>query len=130
MRYQNKNIKKIVGIEARGFIFAAMLANELEVGFVPIRKKGKLPDVIISEEYNLEYGKGVLEISKSSLKKDEVVVLVDDVLATGGTAQAAIKLIKRLDAKIFECFFVADISHLNGKKNIPHNISSYCFMNF
>jgi adenine phosphoribosyltransferase len=114
-RYKQQNIDKIVGIEARGFIFASMLAYELKVGFVPIRKSGKLPHKTIREDYLLEYGKDSLEIHQDAIEPGENIVLIDDILATGGTALAAINLLKKLKANIKECVFVIKIKELNTK---------------
>ena len=95
-RYKEKNITAVAGIEARGFIFGAIIAERLGISFVPIRKKGKLPCKVISEEYSLEYGTDTLEMDISSLNKDSNVVIIDDLIATGGTALAAGNLIKKL----------------------------------
>ena len=117
-RYKNFKIDKIVGIESRGFIIGAPLADRLGVGFVPIRKKGKLPAATISEEYELEYGKDKIEMHLDALLPGEKVLLVDDLIATGGTALAACKLIKKAGGVVSECCFVVDLPDLGGKKKL------------
>jgi len=123
-RYEYKKIDKVIGIESRGFIFGAPLAYLLGVGFVLIRKPGKLPPEIESEEYVLEYGKDKIEIKKGSIKKNERVVIVDDLLATGGTIAAARNLVKKLGGEIVECAFVMELSGLNGREKIDEDIYS------
>ena len=123
-RYEYKKIEKVIGIESRGFIFGAPLAYLLGVGFVLIRKPGKLPPEIESEEYVLEYGKDKIEIKKGSIKKNERVVIVDDLLATGGTIAAARNLVKKLGGEIVECAFVMELSGLNGREKIDEDIYS------
>ena len=111
-------MEKIVGIESRGFILGAPLAYALGVGFVPIRKKGKLPAETIGCDYELEYGVDRLEIHVDAVEKDQRVVLVDDLIATGGTAEAAIQLLHKLGAHVLECAFVIDLPELGGAKRI------------
>lgn len=117
-RYRDKSIDKIVGIDARGFVFGAVLAYKLGVGFVPVRKKGKLPAETIEQAYSLEYGSGVLEIHKDAIIKDEKIVIVDDLIATGGTAGATVKLVKNLGGNIIECAFLVELPDLNGRDQI------------
>jgi adenine phosphoribosyltransferase len=117
-RYQDTNIDLVVGIESRGFIIGAPLAYLLGCGFVPIRKPGKLPADCECEEYELEYGTDKIEIHKDAIKKGEKVLLVDDLLATGGTMKAAIKLIKKLHGTIVECAFIVELSELKGREKI------------
>ena len=117
-RYQTMDLDYIVGIESRGFIMGAALAQMLGIGFIPIRKKGKLPAEVISEEYELEYGTDKIEIHKDALSAWDKVLLVDDLLATGGTMLAACKLVKKLGAEIVECAFVVDLPDLGGKKKL------------
>ncbi|MET4127835.1 adenine phosphoribosyltransferase [Roseovarius sp. MBR-6] len=107
-------IDKVAGLEARGFILGGAIAHQLSVGFVPIRKKGKLPGAVISEEYHLEYGEAVVEIHDDAIAAGERVLLVDDLLATGGTAAAAIRLIERLGGEIIGCAFIVDLPGLGG----------------
>ena len=108
----------IVGIESRGFIIGTALATRQRMGFIPIRKKGKLPGKVIGVDYTLEYGKDRLEI-QSDILKDQKVLLVDDLLATGGTINAASKLISRVGGRLVGCAFVVELSELNGRSNIP-----------
>jgi len=112
-------VDKIVGIDARGFIFAAAVADRLGVGFVPVRKKGKLPWKCIEEPYALEYGEAVVEIHEDAVKPGEKVLLVDDLLATGGTAAAAVKLLEGLGAEIVAVSFLIELSFLNGRDKLP-----------
>jgi len=107
-------IDKVAGLEARGFILGGAIAHQLSVGFVPIRKKGKLPGAVISEEYTLEYGEAVVEIHDDAIQPGERVLLVDDLLATGGTAAAGIRLIERLGGEITGCAFIVDLPDLGG----------------
>ncbi|MEM9437345.1 MAG: adenine phosphoribosyltransferase [Pseudomonadota bacterium] len=116
--YAGEEIDKVVGLEARGFILGGAIAHQLSVGFVPIRKKGKLPGTTISEEYQLEYGEAIMEVHDDALQAGEKVLLVDDLLATGGTAEAGIKLIERLGASVMGCAFVIDLPDLGGRKKL------------
>jgi adenine phosphoribosyltransferase len=117
-RYKDAKIDVVVGIESRGFIIGSALAHRLKVGFVPIRKKGKLPAEVIREEYELEYGKDVVEMHKDAISKGQRVLLADDLIATGGTALAACKLIEKAGGKIVECAFVIDLPDLKGKEKL------------
>ena len=114
--YTGTRIDKVVGLEARGFILGGAVAHQLATGFVPIRKKGKLPGKTISQAYTLEYGEAVIEIHDDAIQPGETVLIVDDLLATGGTAEASIKLLDRLGAKIVGCAFVIDLPDLGGRK--------------
>lgn len=111
-------IDKVVGIDARGFIFAGGVAHILGAGFVPVRKKGKLPWTTHAMAYALEYGEDCVEIHADAIKPGEKVLLVDDLLATGGTATAAIKLLKALDADIVSVSFLAELAFLNGREKL------------
>ncbi len=113
--YAGQPIDKVVGLEARGFILGGAIAHQLSLGFVPIRKKGKLPGATISEAYTLEYGEAVMEIHDDAIAPGERVLVVDDLLATGGTAGASIKLIERLGGEIVGCAFVIDLPELGGR---------------
>lgn len=113
--YAGVPIDKVVGLEARGFILGGAVAHQLTTGFVPIRKKGKLPGTVISQAYQLEYGEAVMEIHDDALKPGERVLIVDDLLATGGTAQAAIDLCRRLGAEVVGAAFVIDLPELGGR---------------
>jgi adenine phosphoribosyltransferase len=119
----------IVGIESRGFLFGAALAQLTGIGFVPIRKPGKLPADTHAIEYELEYGTGVLEIHRDALSKGHKVVVVDDLLATGGTAAATIELIEQLGAKVEACLFVIELDFLAGREKLSptpvHSILHY-----
>ena len=117
-RYRQQEIDQIVGIDARGFVFGAVLAYKLGVGFVPVRKKGKLPAETVEESYSLEYGSGTLEIHKDALEADDKVVIVDDLIATGGTAGATVQLVRALGAKIIECAFLIELPDLKGRSRI------------
>ncbi|MCF3593719.1 adenine phosphoribosyltransferase [Rhodobacteraceae bacterium LMO-12] len=116
--YAGVEIDKVVGLEARGFILGGAIAHQLTVGFVPIRKKGKLPGPVISEEYTLEYGEAVVEIHDDAIQPGEKILVVDDLLATGGTAQAGIKLIERLGGEIVGCSFIIDLPELGGRAKL------------
>jgi adenine phosphoribosyltransferase len=107
-----------VGLEARGFILGGAIAHQLSLGFVPIRKKGKLPGAVISEDYQLEYGEAIVEIHDDAIQPGEKVLLVDDLLATGGTAEAGIKLVERLGGEIMGCAFVIDLPDLGGRARL------------
>lgn len=117
-KYKHVNIDKVVGIEARGFIIGAALAVNLGAGFVPIRKKGKLPAEVLQEEYALEYGTDIMEIHKDAIRPNERILLHDDLLATGGSMRAAIKLVEKLNANIVGVSFLIELSFLQGKKKI------------
>jgi adenine phosphoribosyltransferase len=115
-----KNIKidKVAAIESRGFFFGILLAQALGVGFIPIRKPGKLPAETISENYSLEYGSSSIEIHTDAILPGEKVLLHDDVLATGGTAYAATRLIERLGGEVVQCAFLMELSFLNGREKL------------
>lgn len=114
--YAGQDIDKVVGLEARGFILGGAIAHQLATGFVPIRKKGKLPGRTISQDYKLEYGEAIMEIHDDAIQAGENVLIVDDLLATGGTAEAGIKLLERLGANIVGCAFIIDLPELGGRK--------------
>jgi adenine phosphoribosyltransferase len=116
--YSGKKIDKIAGIEARGFIIGAALAYKLGVGFVPVRKSGKLPAETIGHDYALEYGADRVEIHIDAISKGEQVLLVDDLIATGGTAEAAVALIQKLGGDVIGCAFVIDLPDLGGTKRL------------
>ena len=112
--YAGMKIDKVAGLEARGFILGGAVAHQLSVGFIPVRKKGKLPHKVMGEDYDLEYGKDRVEIHIDALEKGERVLLVDDLIATGGTAFAGIRLLERAGANIVGCSFVIDLPELGG----------------
>lgn len=119
------NIDKVVGIESRGFFFATLLAEKLGVGFVPVRKPNKLPYAKLSQEFNLEYGTDLLEIHIDAITKGERVLIHDDVLATGGTAEATCKLVEQLEGKIVQCNFLIELSFLKGREMLSkYNVGS------
>ena len=124
-KYKNKNIKKLVAIDARGFLLASALAYKLKAGIVIVRKKGKLPFKTIGCDYNLEYAKETLEIHKNSIKPAERILIIDDVLATGGTALAAAKLVEKLKGRIIGISFLIELLLLNGRKKLKkYNVVS------
>ncbi|MEQ3708375.1 MAG: adenine phosphoribosyltransferase [Tateyamaria sp.] len=116
--YAGMQIDKVVGLEARGFILGGAIAHQLSVGFVPIRKKGKLPGATISQAYTLEYGEAIVELHDDAIQAGEKILLVDDLLATGGTAEAGIKLIERLGGEIISCAFVIDLPDIGGRARL------------
>jgi adenine phosphoribosyltransferase len=123
--YINKDIDLVLGMEARGFIFAPALAYRLNAGFVPVRKPGKLPAATAKYDYALEYGTNTLEIHKDAIEPGQKVLIVDDVLATGGTAKAVAQLIERLGGNVVGLSFVLELDFLNGRGKLPgHNVNS------
>jgi adenine phosphoribosyltransferase len=117
-RYKGHKLDAIVGIESRGFIFGAALADRLGIGFIPARKPGKLPAETISESYDLEYGQATLELHKDAIKPGMNVLVIDDLLATGGTIEAACKLIERLGGKVTEIWVLVELTFLHGVDKI------------
>ena len=117
-RYMDQNIKLVAGIDARGFIIGAVVAHELNAGFVPIRKKGKLPYKTIEESYTLEYGQATIQIHQDACQNGERVLLIDDLIATGGTMLAAAKLLSRLGATIVDCTAIVDLPDLGGSAKL------------
>src|ERR1700727_2920234 len=111
-------IDKVAGLEARGFILGGAIAHQLSIGFVPVRKKGKLPHTVVGEDYALEYGTDRVEIHADAVQPGERVLVVDDLIATGGTAMAAIRLLERVGAKIAGCSFVIDLPEIGGAGRI------------
>jgi len=116
--FAGKPIDKVVGIDARGFILGGAVAHQLSVGFVPVRKAGKLPFDTYSEVYSLEYGEDEVQIHIDAINEGETILLVDDLIATGGTAEAAVKLIRRAGGVIAGCSFVIDLPDLGGSKKL------------
>ena len=115
---KDNSIDKVVGVESRGFIFGAMLANELKAGFVPIRKPGKLPAERESQTYQLEYGLDKIEIHKDAISEGDKVLIHDDLLATGGTAEAACKLVEKLGGQVVQLSFIVELAFLNGREKL------------
>jgi adenine phosphoribosyltransferase len=114
----NQHIDKVIGIESRGFLFGFLLAQRLNVGFVPIRKPGKLPHDTLSKTYELEYGSDTIEIHKDAINKNDRIIIHDDVLATGGTAQAACQLVEQLGGDIVELNFLIQLRALKGQERV------------
>ena len=114
-RYKDKGIDYVVGADARGFIFGAAIAYNIGAGFVPARKPGKLPAEVESVEYSLEYGKNSIEIHKDAFGKGSKILIVDDLLATGGTAKAMAQLVEKLEAEVYELAFMIELSDLGGR---------------
>jgi len=117
---RDQQIDKVVAIDARGFIFGAPVALALGAGFAPVRKKGKLPWKTYEEAYSLEYGENIVEIHQDAVKPGDKVLLIDDLLATGGTAAAAVKLLEKLGADIVSVTFLIELAFLNGREQINH----------
>lgn len=120
-RYKDMKIDKIVGIDARGFVFGAVLAYKMNVGFVPVRKKGKLPHKTVTEEYTLEYGSSVVEMHEDAIRKGEKVLIVDDLIATGGTIAATVSLVEKLGGEVVECAFIVELPDLKGRAKIERH---------
>lgn len=118
--FESEEIDYVAGIEARGFILGSPLANLLNLGFIPIRKPGKLPGEIIAQSYNLEYGESSLEMQRDAVPKGSNVLIVDDILATGGTAKSAAKLVERIGGSVVGFVFLASLEFLNGRKEIAN----------
>ena len=116
-----RKIDKVVGIDARGFIFAAAVADRMGAGFVPVRKKGKLPWKTHQAAYSLEYGESIIELHQDAVKSGESILLVDDLLATGGTAAAAVNLLEMLGADIVGISFLIELAFLNGREKLSHH---------
>jgi len=129
-KYKGKKIDKVVGVEARGFIFGAAVAHKIGAGFVPVRKKGKLPYKTISTTYELEYGTDTLEIHKDAITSGEKILIIDDLLATGGTVKAVVDLVKQLQGKIAGIGFVIELVDLHGRdklKDYPlYSLIKFC----
>jgi adenine phosphoribosyltransferase len=125
-RFKKSKINKVVAMESRGFLFGVPVALKLKAGFVPVRKPGKLPRKTISQSFSLEYGKDKLEIHRDAIKKGDRVLIIDDVLATGGTAEAVTKLVEKLGGKVKSLAFLMELSFLNGRSKLKrYNISSH-----
>lgn len=121
-QYKHEKIDYVVGLESRGFIFGMPVAYNLDAGFIPIRKPNKLPAKTIKESYTLEYGTDMIEMHEDALKKGDRVLIVDDLLATGGTAAAACNLVCKAGGDIIACAFVIELTDLKGREKLPKNI--------
>src|SRR5262245_37578592 len=117
-RYRGTRVDVVVGVESRGFIFGGAVAHQLGVGFVPVRKRGKLPGPTIEEEYELEYGRDVLAIHQDAIRAGQRVLAVDDLLATGGTMAATLRLIERLGGNVVACDFLIELVFLKGRERL------------
>ncbi|MBX9721213.1 MAG: adenine phosphoribosyltransferase [Candidatus Obscuribacterales bacterium] len=120
----------VAGIEARGFILAPAIAHKLNVGFIPVRKPGKLPYKVVRESYQLEYGTDTLEVHEDCVSKGERVILIDDLLATGGTAAAAYNLLTKVGADVVSAGFVVELAFLEGRKKMPKNLDIFSIISF
>jgi len=129
-RYRGKGIKKILGIDSRGFIFAPCVAYNLGAGFVPVRKKGKLPAETLSVDYELEYGSNTIEIHRDSLEPGEKVVIIDDLIATGGTAAATARMVEELGAELVEMAFMIELTFLKGRENLPEDTEVFSILKY
>ena len=128
-RYKDVNIDKVVAIESRGFIIGAPLAYLLNVGLVLIRKPGKLPSETINQDYKLEYGTDRIEVHVDAIEKGEKVLIVDDLIATGGTAEAAVRLVQKVRGDIVECCFIIDLPDIGGRsrlENLGQKVFTLC----
>ena len=128
--YKDRGITKVIGIESRGFIAAANLAEKLNAGFVPIRKKGKLPAESYKLSYDLEYGSACIEIHKDAIDKNDVVLIHDDLLATGGTMEAAIELVKMFHVEQIYINFLVELDFLNGRAILPKDVKIESLVHF
>lgn len=128
-RYKDLKIDKIAAIEARGFLLGAPLAYLLNIGLVLIRKSGKLPAKTIDQEYELEYGSDRIEVHEDAIEKDEKILIVDDLIATGGTVEAAVRLVEKMQGEIVECCFIVDLPDIGGRarlENIGQKVFTLC----
>jgi adenine phosphoribosyltransferase len=126
--YMDDGITKVIGIEARGFILGSLLARHLGAGFIPIRKRGKLPFQTVEESYDLEYGKDTIEMHMDALKSEDRVLIHDDVIATGGTASAAYRLAQRFDAEVAGYAFLVELSFLQGRSKLDPRLPVHVVM--
>ncbi len=130
-RFKGKGITKIVGVESRGFLLGPALALKLGVGFIPIRKPGKLPWKKYTESYDLEYGSETVEIHQDALDENDLVVIHDDLLATGGTMGAAINLVRKCNAKVFETSFIVELDFLKGREKLEQkDVDVYSYIHY
>jgi adenine phosphoribosyltransferase len=127
---KDRKIQYVVGIESRGFILGAALAYKLGTGFVPIRKKGKLPGLVERHEYDLEYGTDTIEIHQDAVEPGSRVVLIDDLLATGGTAAASVKLLEKLKSHVVAITFLVELEFLHGRERLPQTVNTHAMIQF
>jgi adenine phosphoribosyltransferase len=127
---KDKKIQYVVGIESRGFILGAALAYKLGAGFVPIRKKGKLPGLVERHEYDLEYGTDTIEMHTDAIEPGSRVALIDDLLATGGTAAASVKLLHKLKADLASILFLVELDFLHGRQQLPPTVHTHAMIQF
>lgn len=120
--YKDKGITKVLGIESRGFVVAPIVANNMNIGFVPVRKKGKLPAEVVEQSYDKEYGTDTIEIHKDSLTADDVVMIHDDLLATGGTMAAAVELVRKFGVKKIYVSFLVELDDLQGRRAFADDV--------
>ncbi len=129
--YAGERIDKVVGLEARGFILGGAVAHQLSTGFVPIRKKGKLPGATFEQAYQLEYGEAVMEVHDDAIAPGEKVLIVDDLLATGGTAEAGVKLVEKLGGNVVALAFIVDLPDLGGNARLQAlGLNTHCLCAF
>ncbi|XP_037813035.1 adenine phosphoribosyltransferase [Lucilia sericata] len=124
VRTEHPDVDIIVGLESRGFLFNLMLASELGIGCAPIRKKGKLPGKCVSVEYTLEYGSDIFEIQTDAIKPGQKVLIIDDLLATGGSLEAAVKLVRKAGGEVVKCLVVMELEFLEGRKKVDSKVHS------
>ena len=129
-RYADRGISKVLGIESRGFILGPALACNLNAGFVPVRKKGKLPAETLSVSYELEYGTDTLEIHRDAVEPNERILIIDDLIATGGTAAATVEMAKALGAQLVEVAFLIELSFLDGRSKIPAEVPVFSVLKY
>ncbi|XP_047510437.1 adenine phosphoribosyltransferase [Pieris napi] len=130
IRYKYPDVEAVVGLESRGFLFSFSIAAEMGIGCLPVRKKGKLPGEVISYKYDLEYGSDTLEIQKNSMKPGLKCVIIDDLIATGGSLNAAIQLLQNSGAEVLGCLVIIELESLNGRKNIPKTIPVHSMIKY
>ncbi len=129
-RLRSLNIEALAAIDSRGFIFGAPVAAAMNIPFVPIRKSGKLPPPVVGVDYSLEYGSARLEITTTAVKKGQRVAIVDDLLATGGSAGAGVKLVSELGAEVISIAFLVELEFLNGRSVLPNNVDVFSMVKY
>lgn len=129
-KFAKSNVKYVVGIESRGFILGAAIAHKLGIGFIPVRKPGKLPHKVEKAVYELEYGTDTLEIHVDAVERGDRVVVIDDLLATGGTAEASLRLLKAIGAEVAGLGFVVELSFLKGRAKLPSGVEVFSIVDY